>query len=355
MRRLLVLGLLGLGLGVAAAAAGASTGHRQRATRFELAGLASGPATFHDTVLAGSRTLQNAVRAGEWGGNVTASDGEVLSIFVSDAYPVDPTVTQSLADFMVQLYHGDELAQTSIYVAPFDEVQSICGPGAGGCYNPDTENIVVPGDALPDGTTKETILVHELGHNLARHRLNPPWSAIDWGTKRWATALNVCARTKAGTAFPGDEGANYRLDPGEALAESYRILNFDKQQWPNWTMLAPLIVDPSFAPTPAALEALQEDVLDPWTGPMVTSYSARVANVDRAARRVVATPLDGSFSIKLTRPPRGSSISIVDPKTGKVLAKGVRRAGTTVCGQRSLTVLVRGTKVGAFSATYATP
>jgi hypothetical protein len=353
VRRVLVLGLIGLG--IAAAAAGASAGHVQRATRFQPSGLASGPATFRDTVLSGSRKLQAAVRSGEWGGNVTASDGEVLQLFVSDAYPVDPTVTQSLAEFMIQLYHGPELTKAIVYLAPFDEVQSICGPGAGGCYNPDTQTIVVPGDALPDGTTKETILVHELGHNLARNRLNPPWSSVDWGTKRWATAMNVCARTEAGTAFPGDEGANYQLDPGEALAESYRVLNFEKQQWPNWTALAPLVVDPSFAPTPAALEALKEDVLEPWTGPTVTTYAGRVAIVKRAARRVIATPLDGSFSIKLTRAPQGASISLVDTKTGKVVAKGARRAATTVCGRRSLTVLVRGAKTGAFSATYATP
>jgi hypothetical protein len=353
VRRLFLLGVIGLG--VAAAAASGSSGHVQQATHFTLSGLATGPAAFRDTVLTGSRRLQAAVRAGEWGGNVTASDGEVLQLFVSDAYPVDPSVTQSLADFMVQLYHGDELGKAIVYVAPFDEVQSICGAGAGGCYDPSDETIVVPGDALPDGTTKETILVHELGHNLARNRLNPPWSPVDWGTKRWATAMNVCTRTAAGTAFPGDEGANYRLDPGEALAESYRILNFGKQAWPSWTVLAPLIVDPSFAPTPAALDALKEDVLDPWTGPAVASFGGRVASVKLAARHVVATPLDGSFSVKLTHAPRGASISLVDTRTGRVVAKGALRASFTVCGQRKLSVLVRATKTGVFSATYATP
>jgi hypothetical protein len=178
---------------------------------------------------------------------------------------------------------------------------------------------------------------------------------VDWGTKRWATAMNVCTRTAAGTAFPGDEGANYRLDPGEALAESYRILNFDKQAWPSWTVLAPLIVDPSFAPTPAALDALKEDVLDPWTGPTVASFGGRVASVKRAATHVVATPLDGSFSVKLSRAPQGASVSLVDTRTGKLLAKGTRRISFTVCGQRKLSLLVRAAKTGVFSATYATP
>jgi hypothetical protein len=352
MRRLLLFGLLCAG--IAAAAAPASPA-RPRAAQFELSGLATGPTTFHDTVLSGSRRLEAARRAGEWGGNITASDGEVLQIFVSDNYPVDQTVPQSVAEFMIQLYHGPELSQAIVYIAPLTEVQRICGPDAGGCYDPEDENIVVPGDTLPDGTTKETILVHELGHNLARNRLNPPWDAVDWGTKRWATAMNVCARTKAGTAFPGDEGANYQLDPGEALAESYRVLNFQKQTWPNWTVLAPLIVDPSFAPTPAALEALKEDVLEPWTAPTPGSWQGRVPVSSLLARHVVATPLDGSFSVKLVgQVPAGVSISLALP-SGRLVSRGPRRAYTTVCGTRSLTVLVRAKKPGAFGAAYATP
>jgi hypothetical protein len=353
VRRLFLLGLIGLG--VAAGAAVTTPAGVHRAARFRLSGLTSGPTAFRDTMLSGFRRLQDARRAGEWGGSVTANDGEVLQLFVSDTYPVDAAVTQSLADFMVQLYHGDELAKVVIHVAPLDEVQSICGAGAGGCYDPSDESIVVPGETLPDGTTKETILVHELGHNVARNRVNAPWDTVDWGTKRWATAENICARTAAGTAFPGDEGANYALDPGEGFAESYRILNFQKQAWPDWTVLAPIVVDQSFYPTAADLEALKEDVLDPWAGPTVASWSSRVASPTRAVRHLIRTPLDGSFSVKLVRAPAGASITLVDPRTGKVVAKGTRRASTVVCGRRSLTLVVRATKPGAFSATYAAP
>jgi hypothetical protein len=352
MRRLCLLGLLCVGIASAAAPPGLA---HVRATRFRLSGLVIGPTTFHDTVLSGSRRLEAARRTGEWGGNITASNGEVLQIFVSDTYPVDPTIPQSVAEFMIQLYHGPELGQAIVYIAPLAEVQRICGIDAGGCYDPDNENIVVPGDPLPDGTTKETILVHELGHNLARNRLNPPWEAVDWGTKRWATAMNVCARTRAGTAFPGDEGANYRLNPGEALAESYRVLNFQKQTWPTWTVLAPLIVDPTLAPTPAALAALKEDVLEPWTGPTVGSWHGRVAVLTRAAKHVVATPLDGSFSVKLVgKVPAGVSIALALP-SGRLVSQGQRRAYATVCGTHSLTILVRAKKPGAFNAVFATP
>jgi hypothetical protein len=315
VRRLLPVGLIVLG--IAAVVAVATPAGVRHATRFSFSGLAQGPASFRDTVLSGSRRLQAARRAGEWGGPTTASDGEVLQLFVSDAYPVDPTVTQSLADFMVQLYHGDELAKAIVYVAPFDEVQSICGLGAGGCYDPSNNTIVIPGDTLADGTTKETILVHELGHNLARNRVNAPWQAVDWGTKRWATAENICSRTSAGTAFPGDEGANYSLNP-----------------------------------TAADLEALKEDVLAPWTGPTVASWRGRLV---RTAQHVVQTPLDGSFSVKLVRAPAGATMTLVDPGSGKVVARGARRASTVVCGTRTLAIVVKATKSGAFSATYAAP
>ena len=353
MRRLLLLGTIGLAL--AAGVGVAAPRSVQRAQPFAISGLQGGANSFHDTVLHGSRGLQAAEQDGEWGGPITASDGEVLQITVSDAYPVDPTIPQSVAEFMIQLYHGPELALVKVYLAPLDEIQRICGADAGGCFDPETNTIVVPGDTLPDGTTKETILVHELGHNLARNRVNPPWNALDWGTKRWATAENICSRTAAGTAFPGDEGANYQLNPGEALAESYRILNFEKQTWPNWTVLVPIIVDQSFYPSAADLEALKEDVLQPWTASTVATWAGRIVSAKRTVRRVVATPLDGSFSVKLTREPKGASISLVDTKTGVTVAHGLRRAATTVCGQRALTIVVKATSPGAFSATYARP
>jgi hypothetical protein len=353
VRRLLLLGTIGLAL--AAGVGVASPRSVLRAQRFSMSGLQGGAVSFHDSVLHGSRRLQAAEKTAAWGGPVTASDGEVLQISVSDAYPVDPTVPQSVAEFMIQLYHGPELSLVKVYLAPLDEIQTICGADAGGCFDPESNTIVVPGETLPDGTTKETILVHELGHNLARNRVNPPWNALDFGTKRWATAENICQRTAAGTAFPGDEGANYKLNPGEALAESYRILNFKKQTWPNWTVLAPIIVDQSFYPTDADLEALKQDVLQPWAAPTVATWTSRVVSVKHTVRRVVATPLDGSFSVKLTREPRGASVSLVDTKSGVTIALGLRRAATTVCGQRALTIVVKATSPGAFSATYARP
>ena len=47
-----------------------------------------------------------------------------------------------------------------------------------------------------------------------------------WGTKRWASAMNICSRVASGTAFPGDEGFNWppRANPAPCNAARRRPL-----------------------------------------------------------------------------------------------------------------------------------
>src|SRR5439155_24542812 len=104
-----------------------------------------------------------------------------------------------------------------------DEVTSICSSDADACYDPQSETIVLPGEPPPDATPVEELAAHEYGHHVANNRDNPPWDAETWGPKRWASYEGVCPRVRNGTAFPGDEGANYDLNPGEGFAESYRV------------------------------------------------------------------------------------------------------------------------------------
>ena len=108
------------------------------------------------------------------------------------------------------------------HVAPLPEVQEFCEARALGCYGANT--LVSIGDPV-DGVTAEEVMRHEYGHHVAANRQNPPWAAIDWGTKRWASAADVCTRVAGLTAFPGDEGLYYSQNPGEAFAEAYRVLN----------------------------------------------------------------------------------------------------------------------------------
>jgi hypothetical protein len=198
-------------------------------------------------------------------------------------------------------------------------------------------------------------VAHEYGHHVAFNRNNAPWSAIDWGTKRWASAVNVCARTKAGTAFPGDEDVYYTLNPGEAFAESYRVLN---EQMAGLPLLWP-IVDPSFLPTIASLAALREDVVDPWTGPTTKTVRAKFARHRRVWTSKLATPLDGDLTIRLRQGADDLAL-IGDAKAVLANASWTSNGGKSVqfqiCGQRSLTIRVRaGGRAAPFTLTITKP
>src|SRR5215218_3106796 len=81
-----------------------------------------------------------------WGGTYTANTGEPVHVEVSNAYPQDPALPQRWADYLASLIHGSELASLTAYLAPFDEVQSICGDDALACYSSQAQTLVVPGE-----------------------------------------------------------------------------------------------------------------------------------------------------------------------------------------------------------------
>jgi hypothetical protein len=277
-----------------------------------------------------------------------------------------------VADFLVQLDHGSELPGVNIYLVTLPELQQICGRGAGGCYDGQQKRLFAPGEDLPDGTSNETILAHEYGHHVASSRFNLPWPAIDWGPKRWATAAGVCARAQQRTAFPGDEGSSYLLNPGEAWAETYRLLNYQKTVWPNWTF-TPWNVDQSFFPDAAVLAAAREDVLNPWTRNTVTVLTGRFVapklTADRTKakklqpakpvklapwKRTVAVPLDGTVVLNLTKAPPGTTVTLSDA-SGTVLGGPAKRASTIDCGSRSIVATVKATRAGVFTLVVSTP
>jgi hypothetical protein len=290
---------------------------------------------------AASTLSVRALRSEAWdGGLYTTSTGEHVTVEVSTAYASDPGAGQRWADFFASLVHGSELGLLTAYIAPIDEVTAICGgDDVLGCYWND--KLVAVGEAT-DGLQATSVVTHEYGHHVAYNRNNAPWSAVDWGTKRWASYVNVCARTAAGTAYPGNEGLFYTLNPGEAFAESYRVLN---EQMAGLPLLWP-IVDPSFLPTPGSLAALRQDVVDPWTGPTTTTIHARFRPHKRSWTMKIATPLDGDMTIRL---PQGvDDLALIGDSqkvvaTGSWTSSGGKGVAFEVCGQRSLTVRVRGT------------
>jgi hypothetical protein len=292
------------------------------------------------------------------GGSTQAADGDSVLVYVSDAYAGEPNTPERWANFFAGLVHGTELSSVSVYVTTPDDLAQRCGPDAVGCFSP--ARIVIPGE--PMGTaTPEEIARHEYGHHVALTRSNPPWTAWDWGTKRWATYLGICARANAGTVFPGNEDWGYRLNPGEGLAESYRALNESKLGATTFTWT---LVDGSFYPDETALRLLEKDVLVPWTSPTVTSIRVRFTPTGKSTwSRVVALPLDGTVEVTATtRVPSTSEVTLRSADGTRQLGRAIVVNGRpgkltyTACGARSVLVrVVRRTQPGIVTLRITRP
>jgi hypothetical protein len=281
------------------------------------------------------------------GGPITTSTGETVDVRVSDALPVEASTPEGWAEFLAKLTHGPEIAELTMYVVSFEEVQEICGSRALGCYGRD--EMIVPGETVSD-ISPEEIVRHEYGHHVAANRLNAPWSAVDWGPKRWASSANVCARVSRREAFPGDQGSNYANNPGEAWAEAYRLMDERKAGITSATWS---IVSSAFFPSEAALQAAEADVLQPWA-PARAKASTRVfgPRTPKVWWIPLSTPLDGDYRISATVPPSGTQeVALVATNRRTVIGRAqwvgqrVKQLQGIVCGQRSL--FVRVTQRGA--------
>ena len=285
------------------------------------------------------------------------SAGQSVRVSVSPAYSGDPGAGQRWAAFFESLVHGDELGFLQAYIAPLDEVTEICGDGALGCYGSD--HLVAMGEAN-FGIAAESVVAHEYGHHVASHRTNAPWLAVDWGTKRWASDAGICRRAIAGTAFPGDEGMHYMLNPGEAFAEAFRVLveTGGSAEGFSWDL-----VDPTFRPDAEALDRVRADVLDPWIAPKAVAIHGKFLRRSRTWTKQVSTPFDGDLRLRLTVPGGGTDdVTLLSADRRTVLAKGswTSSGGKSleyrVCGERSVGVrITRGGSQPRFSLLVTTP
>ena len=308
-----------------------------------------------------TKLLSVAPRVAEatwWGGAFPVAGGGQVTVYVSSAYPEAQAVAQKWADFFAGLPHGAELPLLTAYIAPLDEVSDLCfSDHALGCYW--GQKLVTIGDSSA-GIPPASVAAHEYGHHVAGNRRNDPWPAIAWGTKRWATGAGICARVQARTAFPGDEGGSYTFNPGEAFAESYRVLvetngsalGYD---WP--------IVDYSFRPDAQALAAVREDVLHPWSTPTQKTIRGKFLRRSRTWSATVATPLDGELHLRLTAAGGGAhDVTLLSSDGRKVLARsswdssGGKSIEYLVCGARSVKARVtRGGVSARFPLRVTTP
>lgn len=333
---------------VLAAPAGAA---RREIKLLDIANLLLPSHAIHDTVLT---RAPNVRRLFDSGGQYTTKDGMTVNIDVSSSYAPDPVRDQGIADFLGSLTHGTELSKITVFVGTFPEVQGICGTAALACYLPGRASLFVPGEDPPDGTPVEQIITHEYGHHVAAFRVNPPWNAIEWGPKHWASYMGICPRQAAGLVFPGDEGSHYSLNPGEAWAETFRVLNVQLVgAAAGWADIGWPIVDPLFIPDATALENAQADVLQPWTAGTVKHVTGKLKK--KGVRRfTIATSLDGNAVATLTAS-HGATAVFFDSK-GHPLSTRSTSTHALICGQRSVLLSVRASKVGGtFSLAYVTP
>jgi hypothetical protein len=287
-----------------------------------------------------------------WGGSYATGDslGTFVQIQVSDSYPVDDALPQDWATYLGTLVHGPELARLTLNLMPLSDVQAKCGSQALACYDPSEETIYAsPEDQLDSPPAKE-IVTHEYGHHVANNSNDAPWDALDYGTKRWSSYENICAKAAAGTASPGDEGSHYFQNSGEAFAESYRVLNLQKLGVPSsgWD-----IVDPSFYPDATALTLLQEDITTPWVAPTVSKlHGSFGTGVVRTFK--VQTQLDGTFTARLISPTQ-AKMRLALYNAGTLVLRGTS-IRYEICGERSLTLKVeRFSGRGAFTISVSKP
>jgi hypothetical protein len=293
------------------------------------------------------------------GGPITTSTGETVDVRVSDALPVETSTPEGWAEFLTGLTHGPEISRLTTFIVSFAEVQEICGSRALGCYG--GNRMVAPGELAAD-ISPEEIVRHEYGHHVAYHRLNAPWVAVDWGPKRWASAANVCAKVSRREAYPGDQGSNYPRNPGEAWAETYRLMDERKNgiTTATWSIIAP-----SFYPNEAALQAAEQDVVSPWTAQR-TTLSTRVfgKKTPKVWWVPLVTSLDGDLRVSATVPAGGTfDVALIAAnrrtvvKRAQWVSQRVKRLDGAVCGQRSLFVRVtqRGAALGRVRVSVTTP
>lgn len=316
---------------------------RQRLTPLRHSRLGTHPSVvIHDTVLPSRHVQRRAIRSAAYGGGFNTADGTRVIVYMSPSYVPNASFLQSVANFFDGLYHGAELAHVVIYLAPESEIHLDCASNqADSCFNAYTDTIYLVGTPPSDGTPVEEIAAHEYGHAIALARGNA-WSgdAFRWGPEYWASYENVCARTYGGTAFPGNEGSYYTLNPSEAWAETNRLLNGGS---PNlWG------VSVSFFPDSTALQLAKRDILQPWNGYTRYAVTGRFRlHQSRSRSYSLQSPDDGrSASIKLvTHGSLRANLYLYDSASGRLVAKAAKpgryeAVGFGICGGRRARVRV---------------
>ena len=347
-----LVGALAAALAVAALAAPATAIAERGADPLSLGPIPPRPAAgpVRDTVLDRGGLSRLRSRSSSVAREYEDGDGHSISIEVSRSYSNRMQVARRLATFLGTLLHGDEMGQLSATVATPAEIRHLCGSGALACYSPTAEQMVVSGEeASPGEPPRELVIAHEYGHHVATNRSNRPWSALDRGTKRWATHEGICRGIERRTIRP----SRYFENPGEAFAEAFAFYHYPAVIRWQWEIARP---------DAGALDAILADVSFPWTRRTSVAWSGELDR--RGPRDVmrVETPLDGRIKLRLDGP-RGADfdLALLAARRGRVLDRASGPGPDhilrhTVCGRRAVRVaVVRDRGHGTFDVTVARP
>lgn len=339
-----------------AAAAAAESKPSRRLESPRLAEIARAQVPISDALVS-PRVLGLLAPGTYWGGTYRTPAGESVTVYASNAYPVDPALGQRWADFLASLVHGTELASIRVFLAPSSQVERVCGSDAVACYSSGDSALLAPGEDPSRGLSVEAVLTHEYGHHVAANRSNAPWAAIAYGPKRWASAIQVCARARRGELAPGAEDpVRYEVNPGEGWSETYRVLNERRRGVAEapWRVVSNVLY-----PDAGALTASEQDVTAPWEQAAAITRTGTLTRSTRTRTYAIATPLDGTLKVTL-RPSAGTRLALdvfaSSTRLVHAVGAGTLSRSTTICGQRSLRIRVSAVRgSGTFRLAVATP
>src|SRR5262249_58509750 len=121
-------GLCAAALAPARAAGGAAQAARTAGLKSaQLDEIARADQPIRDSLISppSTRALAQAP-SGYWGGVYRVPTGEDVTVYASNAYPMDSALGQRWADFLASLVHGSEVSKGTVLV-------SIAGPDSRGC------------------------------------------------------------------------------------------------------------------------------------------------------------------------------------------------------------------------------
>lgn len=265
-------------------------------------------------------------------------DGHTINVD-APSLPPDPARDREFVDLLGSLVHRDEMNGVTVHLANQQEFNDWCGPSAGACVTHDT--IHVPGSRT--ASELRVTLAHEYGHIVHQNRLNPPTGTIRAGTKRWATYEGICQGLRAGLYGEFD----YYKMPREAFAQAYATLNFPDTPWGKF--------DESLRPDASALDAIRQDVLDPWQ-PTIETLKGKLTRSASKRTYELVLPLDGILSANLTTA-RGLAAKVSLIVGGAKVSSHRRPVEYEICGERAglLRVSARKQTVGKFKVRLVRP